>query len=237
MNAAALLAPRAVREALSVWAVSFAAIVLAFLLYRPAAPLVATVGFLYLPMWVSRRRGEDLIEYGLTLRRWREDLRLFALLALVITPVFFLLSWGFYLVLPQLPPRFGALLSPVTAVPHFRPALPPHFGRWVVTEVLVVALPEELFYRGYLQTRLRDAWPQGRLLWGARLGPAFLATAALFALGHLAIFQVWRLAVFFPALVFGWQREKTGTVLGSTLFHAYCNLLQLVLASSFFSGA
>jgi membrane protease YdiL (CAAX protease family) len=73
------------------------------------------------------------------------------------------------------------------------------------------------------------------MLGGARLGRAFFLTAALFAVGHLAIFQVWRLAVFFPALLFGWMRERTGTILGSTLFHAYCNLLQLVLAASFFA--
>src|SRR5713101_5207743 len=33
-----------------------------------------------------------------------------------------------------------------------------------------------------------------------------------------------RLAVFFPALLFGWLREKTGTVLGATLLHAAFNL-------------
>lgn len=225
---------KAVREALLVWGASFAAIVLAFLLHRPAAPLVATIGFLYLPLWIARRRDEELSEYGLTLRRWRADLGLFALGAAVITPTFVLLSWGFYSLLPHLPAWLGTLISPVTSVPspHFR--LPPRFGRWVLTELLVVALPEELFYRGYLQTRLRDAWPDGRILWGARLGRAFFVTAALFAVGHLAIFQVWRLAVFFPALLFGWMRERTGSILGSTLMHAFCNLLQLVIAASFF---
>jgi len=98
----------------------------------------------------------------------------------------------------------------------------------------VVALPEEFFYRGYLQTRLRDAWPWGRVVLGVRLGPAFFLTAALFALGHLAIFQVWRLGVFFPALLFGFLREKTGTVIGAALFHALCNLAVLVLEASFY---
>jgi membrane protease YdiL (CAAX protease family) len=104
----------------------------------------------------------------------------------------------------------------------------------VVDNLFVVALPEEFFYRGYLQTRLRDAWPEGRLFLGARLGKAFWVTAALFALGHLAIFQVWRLGVFFPALLFGWMRERTGTVMGAALLHACCNLLVLVLEASFF---
>jgi membrane protease YdiL (CAAX protease family) len=98
----------------------------------------------------------------------------------------------------------------------------------------VVALPEEFFYRGYLQGRLRDLWPEGKRVLGARLGRAFWLTALLFAVGHLAIFQAWRLAVIFPALLFGWMRERTGTVMGAALFHAACNLLALVLEASFF---
>lgn len=235
MNEVALKPAKAVSEALLVWAVSFAAIVVAFFVYRRAAPLVATVGFLYLPLWIARRRHEDLSEYGLTFRRWREDLRLFAIGAAVITPGFFLLSWGFYSLVPHLPPWLGALVSPVQVTPHFHLRLPPRFAKWAVIELLVVALPEELFYRGYLQTRLRDAWPEGYVLWGGRLGRAFFTTALLFALGHLAIFQFWRLAVFFPALLFGWMRERTGTIVGSTLMHAFCNLLQLVLVASFYA--
>ena len=90
------------------------------------------------------------------------------------------------------------------------------------------------FYRGYLQGRLREAYPQGRLFLGARLGPAFFFTAALFAIGHLSIFHGWRLAVFFPALLFGWLRERTGTVLGASLLHAGFNLYEMTLRSSFF---
>ncbi len=77
-------------------------------------------------------------------------------------------------------------------------------------------------------------WPGGRVVLGARLGPAFWVTAALFALGHLAIFQVWRLAVFFPALLFGWMRERSGSVVGAALLHAGSNLLVQALDASFF---
>jgi membrane protease YdiL (CAAX protease family) len=40
------------------------------------------------------------------------------------------------------------------------------------------------------------------------------------------------LLVFFPALLFGWLRERTGTIVGSTLFHAACNILSRVVAAS-----
>lgn len=228
----------AVGEVLTLWALGFAALLLAFALFgaSSATKLVATAGFLYLPLLAMRRRGEDYRDYGVSLRAWREDLRLFLLLCAVVGPLFFLGFWGYVHALPHLPPELAPLLGPLRAPGPFTPRLPDRFGEWVVDQLLVVALPEEFFYRGYVQSRLRDAWPRGRVVLGARLGPAFWLTAALFALGHLAIFQAWRLAVFFPALLFGWMRERTGTVLGAALFHAACNLFQRFLEASFFHG-
>jgi membrane protease YdiL (CAAX protease family) len=226
----------AASEAIKLWALCFLLIVLAYVTppTRPYAKLVATAGFLYLPLWAMRRRNEDYREYGVTLRAWRQDLKLFAVLFGLILPLFTLGYLGFAEALTQMPPIVAKLLAPYATHWQFHPRLPARFPEWVVDNLFVVALPEEFFYRGYLQTRLRDAWPEGRLFLGARLGKAFWVTAALFALGHLAIFQVWRLGVFFPALLFGWMRERTGTVMGAALLHACCNLLVLVLEASFF---
>lgn len=224
----------AVQEALFTWVASFAAIIAAFLIAPGYAKLVATVSFLYLPLWAMRRRGEDHRDYGVTFQRWREDVKLFAVMFGIVAPLF-LAGWLLYAqALRYLPPSLSMHLSPLSGQLHFTPRLPSRFGEWVIDQLFVVALPEEFFYRGFIQRRLRDAWPQGRVVLGARLGPAFFLTAVLFALGHLAIFQVWRLGVFFPALLFGWMRERTGTVVGSSLFHAAANLLELVLEASFF---
>jgi uncharacterized protein len=230
--------PSAVQEALGLWALGFLGIVAAFLLFGGTSvpKLVATVGFLYLPLIPMRWRDEDYRDYGLTLRAWREDVRLFLVLSAIIGPLFFLAFAGFAEVLPHLPPSLARFLTPMAGEAHFRFRLPPRFGEWVVDQLFVVALPEEFFYRGYVQARLRDAWPEGRLVLGGRLGKAFWVTAVLFALGHLAIFQAWRLSVFFPALLFGWMRERTGTVMGAALFHAACNLYVRVLEVSFFGG-
>jgi membrane protease YdiL (CAAX protease family) len=46
--------------------------------------------------------------------------------------------------------------------------------------------------------------------------------------------NVQRLAVFFPALVFGWMRARTGSILAGATFHALCNLFADVLHTSFF---
>lgn len=228
----------AVEEALFIWAVAFGTLLAAFALFGlgTLTKLVATAGFLYLPLMAMRRRGEDYADYGLTLKKWREDLRWFALLAAIIGPVYFGLYWVGAEALQFLPPELARYISPLQGTPHFVPRLPPRFGEWVIDQVFVTALPEEFFYRGYLQTRLRDAWPRGRLFLGVRLGPSFWLTAALFALGHLAIFEVYRLYVFIPALLFAYLRERTGTVMGAALLHAAANLFQRFLEVSFFGG-
>ncbi|MBL8941261.1 MAG: CPBP family intramembrane metalloprotease [Archangium sp.] len=225
----------AVREALVVWALGFSGILIAWLVYRPAAKLVATVGFLYLPVLAMSVRGEDYRDFGLSTRRLKADVVQFLSVSAVVFPLFIAGYVAFINLLPHLPGQLVQLLTPYMGTPRFSPRLPDRFLEWVIDQTFVVALPEEFFYRGYLQTRLRDAWPQGRLFFGARLGPAFWLTALLFALGHLAIFEVWRLAVFFPALIFAWMRERSGSVVGAALFHAAANLLVQVLDASFFN--
>lgn len=120
-------------------------------------------------------------------------------------------------------------------------------------QVVIVALPEEAFYRGYLQSRLDEAIPgfgsrpaggeggdaSARLprrvrLFGASVGPAVLVTSAIFALGHLAtIRDPARLAVFFPSLLFGWLRYRTGGIGAAVAFHAACNVFSDVLGKGF----
>ena len=230
------LPTRAASEALALWALCFAAILVTFSLSHPAAKLVATVGFLYLPLLSMDRRGEDYADYGLSTRRLGRDLLQFLAVGAVVFPLFILGYFAFTRLYVELPPSWSRVFTPYVAQPSFHFKLPDRFAEWTIDQLFVVALPEEFFYRGFLQTRLRDAWPTGRLFFGARLGRAFWITALLFALGHLAIFQVWRLAVFFPALLFGWMRERSGSVVGPALFHAASNLLIQVLDASFFGG-
>lgn len=229
-----LLDSAVLREALLLWACSFLAILIAHLTVPWLAKPVATVAFLYLPLWAMRRRGEDYQDYGVTLRVWREDLRLVGAVCLLVLPLFTLAFWGATQLRPGLPGWMQLLLAPLSGQGRvFHARLPDDFSLWVVDQLFVVALPEEFFFRGYLQARLSLVWPGGARILGATVGPAFLLTAVLFALGHLAVFHAWRLAVFFPALLFGYLRARTGTVLGSTLLHAIFNLYSLFLEASF----
>jgi CAAX protease family protein len=111
---------------------------------------------------------------------------------------------------------------------------PPIEASEALGQLLVIAFPEEAFYRGYLQSRLDEAWaPRWRVL-GASVGPGLLVGAAIFALGHLATIAVpARLAVFFPAIVFGWLRARTGGIGASVAFHAFCNLYAQALGRGY----
>lgn len=113
---------------------------------------------------------------------------------------------------------------------HFAIRLPPSIFDEIAGQLVVIALPEEAFFRGFLQTELDRAWaPRWRIL-GADLGPGWLVSAAIFAVGHLlTIRHPARLAVFFPALVFGWLRARTRGVGAPVLFHAACNIFSSAL--------
>lgn len=105
---------------------------------------------------------------------------------------------------------------------------------WILGHLLVVALPEEAFFRGYLQTALERRGTRQLRLLGATLGSGLLWSSALFALGHfLSIPLPSRLAVFFPSLLFGFLRARTGGIGASVVCHAACNVLVLVLSAGY----
>lgn len=111
---------------------------------------------------------------------------------------------------------------------------PAEIANIVFGQLIIIALPEEAFYRGYLQTRLDDVWPPIWRVLGAPLGPGILLASVVFALGHVAtIHAPARLAVFFPALVFGWLRARTGGIGASVAFHAACNVFSEALGRGY----
>lgn len=106
-----------------------------------------------------------------------------------------------------------------------------------LSQLILIALPEEMFFRGYIQTRLTDAWPATRHVCGAELSiPAWLLQALLFALLHaVSMPQPHRLAVFFPGLLFGWARAYHRGIGVSIWLHAMSNVYSHLLAQGFYS--
>ena len=104
------------------------------------------------------------------------------------------------------------------------------FLELILAHLFVIALPEELFFRGFLQPALIRRWGARPLLWGGSLGWANLSVSLLFALGHyLTSLDPQRLAVFFPSLLFGWLAQRRGSISSSVILHAQCNLLVIWL--------
>ena len=120
-------------------------------------------------------------------------------------------------------------------------APPLHFERgwlWLLTlvlvQILVVGLPEEVFYRGFLQPRLELIWPPRLRILGAPWGFGVVATSVLFALGHYLVdWNPGRLAVFFPSLLFGWIRNRSGSVAAGAVFHGMSNVLLAVVSRAY----
>ncbi len=230
---------RTVAEVLAYYAVAIAA---AALLYRVAGgvgfvhrnlhALVALV-FLALPQLALRRRG-NIERYGFTAQPLGLGLTVAAIAIVVVLPLFTL---GFLVAGRTACAHWPALVPGScwrAAHPLWR--LPGDFLLLCAAQLVVVALPEELFFRGYVQGRLEEALPPRTTLWGAPVGWAWIGSSALFAVGHyLVTFEPQMLTRFFPGLVFGWMYARTRSILAGTIFHAACNLIMAVLGASLLS--
>lgn len=198
------------------------------------------LAFLVVPIHLLDRRREPLSRYGI---HWRPLLRGLAwgLGATVVVLGLFLVGYLLY---------FGAvcgegrgLLGPLGrdcgswagGLGSVRLQLPPKFWETVIGQLLVVAIPEEVFYRGYLLGRLEEALPARRTLWGVPVGQALILHAVLFGLGHFLVdLNPLRLGVAVPALAFAFLRHKGGSIVAPVIFHASANIFMLVVDTSFF---
>ncbi len=96
----------------------------------------------------------------------------------------------------------------------------------VAYHLFFVAIPEEFFYRGYVQTRLNELLPRRFLVAGIPFGHGLWIAALFFAFGHsLVEVQWWHFATFFPGLIFGLLRERSSAVITGAFFHAACNVI------------
>jgi membrane protease YdiL (CAAX protease family) len=196
--------------------------------------LVAVI-FLYAPSVVAWRRGEDVDDYGFHAAPVGRGLAYGVGAAAVIFPIFVAGYFVFYGVvcaseaLRALAPFHACRLYHGFAAIH-APHLGGDFVEFVLVQAIVVALPEELFFRGCLLGLLERRFPPKRRILGGGVGLALVLSAAAFALIHLPKDGDPRaLATFFPGLLFGWMRSATGSILASTVAHASSNILIRVL--------
>jgi membrane protease YdiL (CAAX protease family) len=165
-------------------------------------PLIAAALFLYSPLPRYRRRGFPAWARATNPGR---SVAFFVLLAGAGAIAFFL-----FVRLP-LPPA----ISPYRGTVPLTAAMAAH-------HLLLVALPEEVFFRGYLYDAFVEA---GR--------EPVLPVAFLFAVGHFVIApSPFRLLTFFPALLLGWGRKRSGNVYVPTAVHFLYNLFPSLIGGS-----
>jgi hypothetical protein len=212
---------------------------------RSLHPLVAAHGatavgalFLLAPALAARWRARDLADYGVRLAPLGRSLALALGACVLIFPLFALGFYGYV----HGRCAMGAVsgcggLPPLGRfVARLPAALPSNVAAYGFTQLVGVALPEELFYRGYLQELFCRVWPRPASV-GSRRWPVVTGVLALqgllFALTHVATDGRWtRMSVFFPALLFGWMRGVTGSIVAGALFHAACNVVMATIERS-----
>ncbi len=86
-----------------------------------------------------------------------------------------------------------------------------------LTTLLLTALPEEWFFRGYFMSRLEQT--------GFNSISANLSTSTLFALLHVPTQGLFGLSVFFPSLFFGWVYQRSRDLVLVILLHALANIV------------
>jgi membrane protease YdiL (CAAX protease family) len=181
--------------------------------------------FIYAPVALCRWREVDSYAYRLSipafrdLRAWGAALKDAGLLFAII-----LVPWlvGYHLYQTQI---FG--YAPTGRLPGEPWTL-------IAYQIFFVAIPEESFYRGYMQTRLNEVFARRFSLLGVRFGHSLWITAILFAFGHsIVVLRWWHFAIFFPGLLFGLLRERSGGVLAGAFFHAFCNIAVVTLDTAY----
>ena len=139
--------------------------------------------------------------------------------SLAVRPVFGWLRdpWLYVAALAALPVAFG-----IRALVDVTQGEPARDFSWLVGFLIWQPLVEELLFRGVLQGQLRATRP-GRAQ-RAGISGANLLTSAVFALLH-AIYHAptWAIAVLIPSLVFGFMRDRHGSVYPGLLLHCVFN--------------
>jgi hypothetical protein len=98
---------------------------------------------------------------------------------------------------------------------------------------LLVGPAEEALFRGYIQSRLNEAWGRPYRFFGVRWGWGLVIASMLFGLWHV----VWRplaggawphgMWSFFVGLLFGYVRERSDSIVPASVLHSVMNYLPL----------
>jgi membrane protease YdiL (CAAX protease family) len=107
-------------------------------------------------------------------------------------------------------------------------------GTKLVYTFIFVALGEEILFRGYIQSRVNEAFGRPYIFFGVNWGWGLIIGSLLFGIWHILnpfnpftgqfdLMWQWGLWTFFLGLILGFIREKTGSVVGPAILHGVIN--------------
>jgi membrane protease YdiL (CAAX protease family) len=168
------------------------------------------------PAWVQKR---EFPRIGLDLDRTSVIARILGGTCVCVFPGVFLGLWVLTLWNVPLP---------------LRPIVPERQGwfAWLLYQFFYVAVAEEVFFRGYVQTNAMTLLGRCRRLHGiAPSHIAMLLSAGCFALAHIVVQgQTTAVLTFVPGLILAWLFLRTGTLLAPILFHGLANVSYAIMA-------
>ncbi len=174
------------------------------------ASLITASLLLYVPIFIFVYKKERIGFVDSSLKDIRNSLKVFLILSLAVFPV--VLAGNHF---------YQSLIWDHS----YKPSVDFNWGGFFFYELVLVAFPEEFFFRGYLQERLKKISEKKWNFLKVPIGPSFFVVSFVFALSHSLIqVQWWHLFIFFPGIAFGWLKEKTKAITAPILFHTACNL-------------
>jgi membrane protease YdiL (CAAX protease family) len=174
--------------------------------------------WLFLPLSVLISLGRPLSEHGLDLRFRPPSIAVHAALGAALLALYAALH---------------ALVAHLFLHQSFVLRVPRHPVLDLVREFLIVAFPEEVFFRGYLQTRWNRVCGKPWRIFGAPVGAGLLLQAVVFAVCHFVTGDWTRLRVVLFGLLAGWLRERSDSVLAPAVYHAAANVWYRALVANF----
>lgn len=194
-----------------------------YAILKTLLPLFAAIMFLYIPsIYYVRKRDKELMEI-IRIKRIKNNAILCTYISIFIFPLY---TFGFYI--------FHSLVLGKKFLFHFPPDSVGNFIATILFHIFIAALPEETFYRGFIQELFNKDFERKWRIFGINFGPSIFFTSILFAIGHYIIIpHPFRLGVFFPSLLFGLMKEKDQNITLPFLFHAIANIYSGILEGMF----
>jgi len=186
--------------------------------YRPG--LISSI-WIIVPSLVLIFQNKKFKDYGISIRGWKQSLKITLVASVIILTAYLI---GYY------------VYTTVICNKTFSPVIQENLMLSTINMILFVGLPEEYFFRGYLQSELNFAFGKKYSFLKVKFGPGLFIASLIFTLSHVFIRgDPSRFNTIFVSLILGWLREKSGTIVAPIGFHTLSNVTY-ILALGFFKG-